>query len=83
VLSGLSYQLLLTNTTGTIPGLKMNFTLYQNILFIEKNIPIINIEDNNNVHYYKRERSNNNKIDSISKNTDDDKTNNIGSPLKL
>jgi hypothetical protein len=65
-------------------GFKNEFYLVSKyIIHKKKNIPIINIENNNNVHYYKRERLNNNKINSISKNIDDDKTNNIGSPLKL
>jgi hypothetical protein len=65
-------------------GFKNEFYLVSKyIIHNKKNIPIINIENNNNVHYYKRERPNNNKINSISKNIDDDKTNNIGSPLKL
>lgn len=65
-------------------GFKDEFYLISKyIIHRKKNKSIINIQDNNKLHYYKRERPNDNKIDSLSKNTDDDKTNNIGSPLKL
>ncbi len=41
-----------------------------------------NIQDINKVDDYKSESSSNNKMDSSYKNTDDDKTRDIGSPLK-
>jgi hypothetical protein len=65
-------------------GFKDEFYLISKyIIHRKKNRSIINIQDNNKVYPYKRERPNNNKIDSLSKNPDDDKTDNIGSPLKL
>ena len=65
-------------------GFKDEFYLISKyIIHRKKNRSIINIQDNNKVDPYKRERPNNNKIDSLSKNPDDDKTDNIGSPLKL
>jgi hypothetical protein len=65
-------------------GFKDEFYLISKyITHRKKNKSIINIQDNNKVHPYKRERPSNNKIDSLSKNPDDDKTDNIGSPLKL